>query len=77
MPQMRPDYVELGYSSDFGLTGLTEQLGSPGLPAALAAAARLADGSDGDGAVELGEDARRLLDAPLSEEVLRTVWLAV
>ena len=86
MPQHRPAYFELGYSGDFGLTGLTEQLRSPGhpaaglavdLPAALECAARLADGSDGEEAVELGEDARRLLDGPLSEEVLHTVWLAV
>jgi hypothetical protein len=81
MPQKRPAYFELGYSDDFGLTGLTEQLCSPGrpavdLPAALAVAARLADGSDGEEAVELEEDARRLLDGPLSEEVLHTVWLA-
>ncbi|GGK51229.1 hypothetical protein [Streptomyces flaveus] len=82
MPQKRPDYVELGYSDDFGLTGLTEQLCSPDLPAvdlpaALAVAARLADGSDGEEAVELGEDARRLLDGLLSEEALHTVWLVV
>ncbi|ELP67100.1 hypothetical protein ACKI1I_31615 [Streptomyces turgidiscabies] len=90
MPQKRPTYVELGYSGDFGLTGLTEllrQLCSPDgpavdLPAALAVAAGSADGSDGEEAVELEEDARRLLDVdgagdgPLSEEVLRTVWLA-
>ncbi|MFI5681633.1 RNA polymerase sigma factor [Streptomyces cellulosae] len=85
MPQKRPTYVELGYSGDFGLTGLTEQLCSPDrpaadpavdLPAAFAVAARSADGSDGEEAVELGEDARRLLDGPLSEEVLHTVWLA-
>jgi hypothetical protein len=85
MPQKSPTYVELGYSGDFGLTGLTEQLCSSDrpatglavdLPAALAVAARSADGSDGEEAVELGEDARRLLDGPLSEEVLHTVWLA-
>jgi len=92
MPQKRPTYVELGYSGDFGLTGLTEllcHLCSPDglaaglavdLPAALAVAAGSADGSDGEEAVELEEDARRLLDVdgdgPLSEEVLRTVWLA-
>ncbi|MFF3849414.1 hypothetical protein [Streptomyces sp. NPDC002328] len=86
MPQKRPAYVELGYSEDFGLSGLAGQLCSPDrtsaspvvdLQAALAAAARSADGSDGEEAVELGEDARRLLDGPLSEEVLHTVWLAV
>ncbi|MDX3381181.1 hypothetical protein PV682_06910 [Streptomyces niveiscabiei] len=79
MQQGRSAYVELGYSDDFGLTGLAEQLSSrpaAELPAALAVAAELADGSDGEDAVELGEDARRLLDALLPEEVLRTVWLA-
>ncbi|MFE2585288.1 hypothetical protein [Streptomyces sp. NPDC059378] len=85
MPQKSPSYVERGYSGDFGLTGLTEQLCSPDhsaadlatdLPAALAVVARSADGSDGEEAVELGEDARRLLDGPLSEGDLHTVWLA-
>lgn len=85
MPQSRTTYVALGYSEDFGLTGLAERLCSPDrigagpavdLPAALAAAAGPADGFDGEEAVELGEDARRLLDGPLSEEVLHTVWLA-
>ncbi|KAF3467013.1 hypothetical protein [Streptomyces sp. Tu 3180] len=81
MPQDRSTYVELGYSGDFGLTGLTEHLCSADrpavdLPTALAVAAGSADGSDGEEAVELGEDARRLLDGPLSEEVLHTVWLA-
>ncbi|MGW1728973.1 hypothetical protein ACWCQK_39715 [Streptomyces sp. NPDC002306] len=70
MPQKALTYVERGYSGDFGLTGLTEQLCSPnrpavGLLAALAVVARSADGSDGEEAVELGEDARRLLDASL------------
>jgi hypothetical protein len=81
MSQHRPTYVELGYSGDFGLTALAEHLCSPDRPAvdlatALAVAARSADGSDGEEAVELGEDARRLLDGPLPDEVLRTVWLA-
>jgi len=86
MPQKRPTYVELGYSDDFGLTGLTEQLCSPDrpaperavdIPAALAVAAGMADGSDGEEAAELEEDARRLLGGPLSEGDLHTVWLAV
>jgi hypothetical protein len=85
MPENRPTYVALGYSEDFGLTGLAERLCSPDrtgagcavdLPAALTVAADLADGSDGEEAVELGEDVRRLLDGPLSEAVLHTVWLA-
>ncbi|MER5603403.1 hypothetical protein ABT085_41075, partial [Streptomyces sp. NPDC002265] len=86
MPVKSPSYVEQGYSGDFGLTGLTEQLCSADhsaadlatdLPAALAVVARSADGSDGEEAVELGEDARRLLDSPLSEGDLHTVWLAL
>ncbi|MEU6482209.1 hypothetical protein ABZ858_36120 [Streptomyces sp. NPDC047017] len=81
MPQERPAYVELGYSDDFGLTGLTEQLCCQNRrpvdrAAALAVAAHLADGSEGDEAVELGEDTRRLLHAPLPEQVLHGVWLA-
>ncbi|MFG2511490.1 hypothetical protein [Streptomyces sp. NPDC048584] len=81
MPQDRSTYVELGYSGDFGLTALAELLCSPDGPAvdlaaALAAAAGSANGSDGEEAVELGEDARRLLDGSLPEEVLHTVWLA-
>ncbi|MFI2505336.1 hypothetical protein [Streptomyces sp. NPDC018972] len=80
MPQDRSTYVELGYSGDFGLTALAEHLCSPDrptvdLPTALAVAAGSADGSDGEEAVELGEDARRLLDGPLPDEVLHTVWL--
>ncbi|MFJ7961395.1 hypothetical protein ACIQ62_34390 [Streptomyces sp. NPDC096319] len=44
--------------------------------AALGYAKELADGAEGDGAVELGEDARRLLAADLPERVLSAVWLA-
>ncbi|MEU0846844.1 hypothetical protein ABZ387_02590 [Streptomyces flaveolus] len=85
MPQRRPTYVELGYSGDFGLTGLAERLCSLGraagttvdLPAALAVAARSAEESDGEEAEELGEDARRLLDGLLPDDVLHPVWLAV
>ncbi|MGW1543785.1 hypothetical protein ACWCPM_26695 [Streptomyces sp. NPDC002309] len=81
MPQRHPTYVELGYSGDFGLTALTERLCAPDspavdLPAALAVAARSAEESDGEEAVELEEDARRLLDGLLPEHVLHTVWLA-
>ncbi|MET7276530.1 hypothetical protein ABZS59_36055 [Streptomyces flaveolus] len=85
MPQRRPTYVELGYSGDFGLTGLAERLCSLGraagttvdLPAALAVAARSAEESDGEEAEELGADARRLLDGLLPDDVLHPVWLAV
>lgn len=79
MQQGRSAYAELGYSDDFGLTGLMEQLCSRpavDLPAALAVVAGSVDGSDGEEAVELGEDARRLLDGVLPEEVLHAVWLA-
>ncbi|HEY8986453.1 MAG TPA: hypothetical protein VIU15_43635 [Streptomyces sp.] len=81
MPQKPTTYVELGYSDDFGLTGLTERLCSSGhltvdFSAALAIAADAADGSEGEEAVELGEDARRLLGGSMPEEALRAVWLA-
>ncbi|MFC7862841.1 hypothetical protein ACFU5B_03370 [Streptomyces murinus] len=73
-------YVALGYSDDFGLTGLAERIHSCGCridrTSALALAAESADGSDGAEAVELGEDARRLLSSPVSDEILRTVWVA-
>ncbi|MCY0951435.1 hypothetical protein [Streptomyces sp. H27-S2] len=83
MTQERPAYYELGYGTDFGLTALTaltERLGLPGADtgpaAALKCAEELADGSEGEEAVELGEDARRLLASELPERILRTVWLA-
>ncbi|WP_329448378.1 hypothetical protein OG906_35390 (plasmid) [Streptomyces sp. NBC_01426] len=83
MTQERPAYYELGYGTDFGLTALTavtERLGLPGSasgPAgALGCAEEIADGSEGEEAVELGEDARRLLASALPDRILRTVWLA-
>ncbi|MET7757513.1 hypothetical protein ABZT27_22825 [Streptomyces sp. NPDC005389] len=80
MTDQRPAYYELGYGEDFGLTGLTERLSRPGTAvdpaAALALAQEAADRSEGDEAVELGEDARRLLSSELPERVLYTVWLA-
>ncbi|MER5811425.1 hypothetical protein ABT143_25075 [Streptomyces sp. NPDC002033] len=80
MTQERPTYYELGYGEDFGLTALTERLsrrGSGTGPAgALGYAEEIADGSEGEEAVELGEDARRLLASELPERILRTVWLA-
>ncbi|MEU6314875.1 hypothetical protein [Streptomyces sp. NPDC047014] len=76
----RPAYYELGYGEDFGLTALTERLSRPGSAtgptAVLGFAEELADRSEGEEAVELGEDARRLLASGLPEGVLRTVWLA-
>lgn len=82
MTQERPAYHELGYGTDFGLTALTalmERLNPPGIgtgaTAALECAEDLADGSDGEEAVALGEDARRLLASELPERILRTAWL--
>ncbi|WP_392893135.1 contact-dependent growth inhibition system immunity protein [Streptomyces sp. LN699] len=76
----RPAYYVLGYGEDFGLTALAEGLSRPGSatdPAtALGFAEELADQSEGEDAIELGEDARRLLASDLPERVLRTVWLA-
>ncbi|CAM5619710.1 hypothetical protein [Streptomyces avidinii] len=80
MTRERPAYYELGYGEDFGLTALTERLSRPGSAtgpaAALGFAEELADRSEGEEAVELGEDARRLLASELPERVLHTVWLA-
>ncbi|MFJ9596834.1 hypothetical protein ACIRS3_29320 [Streptomyces virginiae] len=80
MAQDCPAYYELGYGEDFGLTALTERLSRPGSAsgpaAALALAQELADRSEGEEAVELEEDARRLLASGLPERVLHTVWLA-
>lgn len=68
------------YDDDFGLSALTERVGASGgsLDEAqvLALAAEVAEVGDGEGAVELGIDARCLLDSALPEDVLRTVWLA-
>ncbi|MGW2681496.1 hypothetical protein [Streptomyces sp. NPDC001436] len=80
MTQERPTYYELGYGEDFGLTALTERLNrqgpGTGPVGALGCAEEIADGSEGEEAVELGEDARRLLASELPERILRTVWLA-
>ncbi|MGW1493061.1 contact-dependent growth inhibition system immunity protein [Streptomyces sp. NPDC002402] len=80
MTEKRSAYLELGYSEDFGLTGLTERLCSLGRRSdrtgALDAVAQLADQSDGEEAVELGEDARRLLASSLPDAILHAVWLA-
>lgn len=80
MTQERLAYYQLGYGEDFGLTALTERLSLPGSgtgpAAALGSAEEIADRSEGEEAVELGEDARRLLASELPERVLRTVWLA-
>ncbi|MET8756193.1 hypothetical protein ABZW32_39815, partial [Streptomyces sp. NPDC004667] len=80
MTEERPAYYELGYGEDFGLTSLSEHLSqaSPevALAAALGYAEEVAARSEGDEAVELGGDARRLLASELPEQTLHTVWLA-
>ncbi|MER5890563.1 contact-dependent growth inhibition system immunity protein [Streptomyces sp. NPDC001941] len=80
MSKSRPTYAELGYGEDFGLTGLTELIHAradqPDLAGARALVARVADGSEGEEAAELGEDARRLLASPLSDATLHALWLA-
>ncbi len=80
MTEKRSAYFKLGYSEDFGLTALTERLWSLGRrldrTGALDAVAQLVDQSDGEEAVELGEDARRLLASSLPDAILHTVWLA-
>lgn len=80
MPEKRSTYAELGRSEDFGLTGLAEILCSLGRRSdradALEVVAWLADQSDGEEAVALGEDARRLLASSLPDAILHTVWLA-
>ncbi|PZT76397.1 MULTISPECIES: hypothetical protein [unclassified Streptomyces] len=80
MSEKRSPYAGLGRSEDFGLTGLAEFLGSLGRRSdradALEAVAWLAGRSDGEEAVELGEDARCLLASSLPDKVLHTVWLA-
>ncbi|MEU9037987.1 hypothetical protein AB0D45_24225 [Streptomyces sp. NPDC048352] len=80
MTGVRPAYYELGYDEDFGLTALTERLAvagpDTGLAAAIGCAEGIADRSEGEEAVELGEDARRLLAADLPERILSTVLQA-
>ncbi|GLV87895.1 hypothetical protein Slala03_75840 [Streptomyces lavendulae subsp. lavendulae] len=80
MTEERPAYYELGYGEDFGLTGLAGRLDQAGqeitLATALGYAEEIAAQSEGEEAVALGEDARRLLVSELPEQALHTVWLA-
>ncbi|MFJ7157816.1 hypothetical protein ACIQUQ_23145 [Streptomyces sp. NPDC101118] len=80
MSQERPAYYELGHGDDLGLTALAERLALAGTGtgpmAAIRCAAEIADGAEGADAVELGEDARRLIASALPARVLSTVWLA-
>lgn len=79
MIRERCAYYEL-YGSDFGLTALTEGLAvadsRTDLDAAALCATEIADWFEGEGAVELGEDARRLLASGLPEHVLSPVCLS-
>ncbi|MFD8146753.1 hypothetical protein [Streptomyces sp. NPDC059708] len=80
MTQERLAYYQLGYGEDFGLTALTERLAlsgsGTGPAAAMGYAEEIADRSEGEEAIELGEDARRLMASELPERVLSSVWLA-
>ncbi|MDI9831099.1 hypothetical protein [Streptomyces sp. KAU_LT] len=69
------------YEVDFGLSELAARIFAGQAPAlgpdqVLALAAEVAGLAEGEGAVELGGDVRRLLDSSLPDDVLRTAWLA-
>lgn len=69
-------YVD--HEGDFGLTGLAGVLSSPtgprlDAPTVLALAARTAHDDEDD---QLGRDVRLLLESPLPDEPIHTVWLA-
>ncbi|GHH24704.1 hypothetical protein [Streptomyces lanatus] len=63
--QDEPYYVM--YDADFGLSGLAGRAGGELLP--------LPEG-EVEGDEQLGEDARSLLESDLTDEVIRTLWLA-
>jgi hypothetical protein len=78
--QDEPYYVM--YTGDFGLSGLTEALSAMTPPptdaeAIVELAARTAAGmtSEDYGDPRIGQDARCLLDSPMAEETVRTLWL--
>jgi hypothetical protein len=79
MARQREQYGRF-YEGDFGLSALAGKLsattGSPDEAQSLRLASEVAAVCEGEGAVELGVDARCLLDSPLPDEVIRTVWLA-
>ncbi|KAB1989097.1 hypothetical protein [Streptomyces triticiradicis] len=79
MARQREQYGIL-YEGDFGLSVLASKLsaatGSPDEALSLSLASEVAAVCEGEGAVELGVDARCLLDSPLPDEVIRTAWLA-
>ncbi|MEU6547140.1 hypothetical protein [Streptomyces sp. NPDC046859] len=78
MGRRRPAFGVL-YEGDFGLSELAARIfdaQAPDAGRALALAAEVAGLAEGEGAVELGDDVRRLLDSALPDDVLRTAWLA-
>ncbi|MFF4153667.1 hypothetical protein ACFYZU_26045 [Streptomyces sp. NPDC001651] len=80
MVRRRPAYGVL-YEGDFGLSELAARVFVDQAPAldpdqVLALAAEVAGLAEGEGAVELGGDVRRLLESSLPDDVLRTAWLA-
>lgn len=79
MARRRERYSIL-YEGDFGLSALAGELSttdrSPDEALSLRLAGEVAALAEGEGAVELGVDVRCLLDSPLPDDVIRTVWLA-
>lgn len=79
MARQREQYGRF-YEGDFGLSAragkLSAATGSPDEARSLRLASEVAAVCEGEGVVELGVDARCLLDSPLSDEVIRTAWLA-
>ncbi|MFF7095993.1 hypothetical protein ACFY9A_26905 [Streptomyces rubradiris] len=79
MARQREQYGIL-YEGDFGLSALAERLSaadrSPDEAQLLHLASEVAAAAEGEGAVELGVDVRCLMDSPLPDETIRTVWLA-
>jgi hypothetical protein len=68
------------FDEDFGLSGLTKYFRYPtplpGEEEAVGLVELIAGHEEGDYAVQLLEDVQRLLESPLCEETLLTVWLA-
>ncbi|MFD8740780.1 hypothetical protein ACFV06_38510 [Streptomyces sp. NPDC059618] len=79
MARQREQYGRF-YEGDFGLSALAGKLsattGSLDEARSLRLASEVAAVCEGEGAVELGVDARCLLDSPLPDEVIRTAVLA-
>ncbi|MFH9724965.1 hypothetical protein ACH4M4_18660 [Streptomyces sp. NPDC017254] len=80
MARQRERYGEF-YEGDFGLSELTARVRAsagppPDVPAVLRLAADVAGLCEGEGAVELGNDVRLLLDSGVPDASSRAVWLA-